>query len=103
MHGQRDMTRDEVAATLAGLLVEFGDRELRRAEANGLPLYDKRQPLRFAPTGRRYSFSAGRFNYHAANFVLRRADVFPVAICQSGVYDVSVVGWGERGVRGLGL
>jgi esterase/lipase superfamily enzyme len=23
--------------------------------------------------------------------------VFPLAICQSGVYDVSVVGWGERG------
>jgi esterase/lipase superfamily enzyme len=35
--------------------------------------------------------------YHAANFTLRRADLFPVAICQSGVYDVSVVGWGERG------
>lgn len=34
--------------------------------------------------------------YHAANFCLRRADLFPVAICQSGVYDVSVVGWGER-------
>jgi esterase/lipase superfamily enzyme len=35
--------------------------------------------------------------YHSANFTLKRADVFPVAICQSGVYDVSVVGWGERG------
>lgn len=35
--------------------------------------------------------------YHAANFALKRADLFPVAICQSGVYDVSVVGWGERG------
>ena len=35
--------------------------------------------------------------YHAANFALKRADVFPLAICQSGVYDVSVVGWGERG------
>jgi len=34
---------------------------------------------------------------HAANFALKRADVFPLAICQSGVYDVSVVGWGERG------
>jgi esterase/lipase superfamily enzyme len=34
--------------------------------------------------------------YHAANFALRRADLFPLAICQSGVYDVSVVGWGER-------
>jgi esterase/lipase superfamily enzyme len=35
--------------------------------------------------------------YHAANFALRRADVFPIAICQSGVYDVAGVGWGERG------
>ena len=35
--------------------------------------------------------------YHAANFALKRADLFPVAICHSGVYDVSVVGWGERG------
>ena len=35
--------------------------------------------------------------YHAANFALKRADLFPLAICMSGVYDVSVVGWGERG------
>jgi esterase/lipase superfamily enzyme len=35
--------------------------------------------------------------YHAANFSLKRADLFPVAICQSGVYDVSVVGGGRRG------
>ena len=35
--------------------------------------------------------------FHAANFALKRADLFPLAICQSGVYDVSVVGWGERG------
>jgi esterase/lipase superfamily enzyme len=34
--------------------------------------------------------------YHAANFALKRADLFPLAVCQSGVYDVSVVGWGER-------
>jgi esterase/lipase superfamily enzyme len=34
--------------------------------------------------------------YHAANFALKRADLFPLAICHSGVYDVSVVGWGER-------
>jgi esterase/lipase superfamily enzyme len=32
--------------------------------------------------------------YHAANFCLRRADLFPVAICMSGVYDVAVVGGG---------
>ncbi len=35
--------------------------------------------------------------YHAANFSLKRVDLFPLAICMSGVYDVSVVGWGERG------
>jgi esterase/lipase superfamily enzyme len=35
--------------------------------------------------------------YHAANAALRRADLFPLALCFSGVYDVSVVGWGERG------
>ena len=34
--------------------------------------------------------------YHAANFALKRADLFPLAICLSGVYDVSQVGWGER-------
>jgi esterase/lipase superfamily enzyme len=35
--------------------------------------------------------------YHAANFTLKRADLFPVALCMSGVYDVSVVGggWGR--------
>jgi len=35
--------------------------------------------------------------YHAVNFAFRRADLFPVAIGLSGVYDVSVVGDGERG------
>jgi esterase/lipase superfamily enzyme len=35
--------------------------------------------------------------YHAANFALKRADLFPLAICQSGIYDVAAVGWGERG------
>jgi len=35
--------------------------------------------------------------YHAANFALKRADLFPLAICLSGVYDVAVQGGGERG------
>ena len=35
--------------------------------------------------------------YHAANFALKRADLFPLAICHSGIYDVAAVGWGERG------
>jgi esterase/lipase superfamily enzyme len=36
--------------------------------------------------------------FHAANFALRRADVFPLALCFSGNYDpASWHGWGERG------
>ena len=36
--------------------------------------------------------------YHAANFALKRADLFPLAICLSGSYDPSTWhGWGERG------
>jgi esterase/lipase superfamily enzyme len=35
--------------------------------------------------------------FHAANFALKRADLFPLAICHSGVYDVSAVGYGRRG------
>jgi esterase/lipase superfamily enzyme len=36
--------------------------------------------------------------YHAANFTLKHANLFPLAICMSGVYDVTVVGGGwERG------
>jgi esterase/lipase superfamily enzyme len=36
--------------------------------------------------------------YHAANFALKRADVFPLAICLSGSYDPAAWdGWGERG------
>jgi esterase/lipase superfamily enzyme len=36
--------------------------------------------------------------YHAVNFALKRADLFPVAIGMSGNYDPSAWdGWGERG------
>jgi len=36
--------------------------------------------------------------YHAANFALKRADVFPLALCLSGNYDpASFDAWGERG------
>jgi esterase/lipase superfamily enzyme len=35
--------------------------------------------------------------YHAANLALRRADLFTLALCLSGVYDVAAIGWGERG------
>jgi esterase/lipase superfamily enzyme len=36
--------------------------------------------------------------FHAANFALKRADVFPLALCFSGSYDPAAwQGWGERG------
>jgi esterase/lipase superfamily enzyme len=36
--------------------------------------------------------------FHAANFALKRADLFPLAMCFSGNYDpASWNGWGERG------
>jgi len=36
--------------------------------------------------------------YHAANLALRRADLFPLALCLSGSYDPSHwQGWGHRG------
>ena len=35
--------------------------------------------------------------YHAANFALRRADRFPLAVCLSGMYDPTRVAWGEPG------
>jgi esterase/lipase superfamily enzyme len=36
--------------------------------------------------------------FHAANFALKRADLFPLAICLSGNYDPTAWnGWGERG------
>ncbi len=36
--------------------------------------------------------------YHSVNFALRRADVFPRALALSGAYDLSRIGWGERGM-----
>lgn len=65
--------RRRLAAILPRLLVEFGDSELQRMDEFGVPIYDKRQPLVFAPTDRRYSLTAGRFNYQAANFVYNTA------------------------------
>jgi len=36
--------------------------------------------------------------FHAANFALKRADLFPLAICLSGTYDPAA--WNGRGERG---
>ena len=36
--------------------------------------------------------------FHAANFALKRADLFPQALCMSGIYDLGrLYGWGEQG------
>jgi esterase/lipase superfamily enzyme len=35
--------------------------------------------------------------YHAANLALRRPDLVPLALCFSGIYDVTSIGWGEPG------
>src|SRR3954447_21431266 len=35
--------------------------------------------------------------YHAANLVLRHPRRLPLALCFSGIYDISGFGWGERG------
>jgi esterase/lipase superfamily enzyme len=55
-------------------------------------------PFIHADTGGEIIVTGASFGaYHAANFALKRADLFPLAICMSGVYDVSVQGGGERG------
>lgn len=44
------------------------------------------------------TFGSSLGAFHAANFALKRADLFPLAICLSGNYDPSAWhGWGERG------
>jgi subtilisin family serine protease len=73
MSKDRDITDHDVYSILPELLVEYGDKELRRTDEYGVPVYDKRQQLVFAPTGRTYSFTRDQFNYHAANFVYNTA------------------------------
>lgn len=54
-------------------------------------LQDCGGPLDIVVTG--CSFGA----YHAVNFALKRADLFPLAICQSGMYDISKLDDGGGG------
>jgi esterase/lipase superfamily enzyme len=35
--------------------------------------------------------------YHASNFALKRADLFPLALCHSGIYDLDFLGHGDSG------
>ena len=45
-----------------------------------------------------YATGASMGAFHAANFVLRRGDLFPRGLCLSGNYDPSTwYGWGEQG------
>ena len=45
-----------------------------------------------------YTTGASLGAFHAANFVLRRGDLFPRGLCLSGNYDPSTWhGWGEQG------
>ena len=53
-----------------------------------------RRPAEIATTG----VSLGA--YHAVNFALKRADLFPLAMCLSGNYDPSTWrSWGELGMQ----
>jgi subtilisin family serine protease len=63
----------QLAPLLPQLLLERGDIELQRRNETGDPIYDKRQPLYFAPNGRSYATGPGQFHYHAANFVYNTA------------------------------
>ena len=65
--------------------------DLRPRRAVGLGRFRRR-----AASSPRVGCSLGAF--HAANFALKRADVFPLALCFSGNYDPTTWhGWGERG------
>jgi esterase/lipase superfamily enzyme len=74
------------------------EERARRHEDYERWIADDVAPFIHADTGGDIAVTGASFGaYHAANFALKRADLFPLAICLSGVYDVSVVGWGERG------
>lgn len=68
-----DPLQARLAAILPQRLVAFGDRELARLGPSGLPVYDRREPLVFAPANRVQPRSGSRYAYHAANFVFNTA------------------------------
>jgi esterase/lipase superfamily enzyme len=71
------------------------EERARRHEAYEHWLLERVVPLTGASETVTAGVSLGAF--HAANLTLRRPDLFPLALCFSGVYDISVVGWGDRG------
>jgi esterase/lipase superfamily enzyme len=77
--------------------VPLEERARRHADYENW-ISDAVAPFIHAETGGEIIVTGASFGaYHAANFALKRADLFPLSICMSGVFDVSVVGWGERG------
>ena len=74
------------------------------AAARGVRVVDRRpgrcrgSTTTAAAGWRRSPLGASMGAYHAANFALRRADLFPQALCLSGNYDPTTWhGWGEQG------
>ena len=69
-----------------------------RPLSNDQPCCEAVAPFIHGDTGGEIIVTGASFGaYHAANFALKRADLFPLAICMSGVYDVTVQGGGHRG------
>jgi subtilisin family serine protease len=64
---------ERMSAALPSLLVRLGDGELRRADAEGVPVYDRRQPPIFMPTGRVASPISGHDTDHTTSFVFNSA------------------------------
>jgi esterase/lipase superfamily enzyme len=76
------------------------EERARRHEAYERWLLEHVVPLIHADSGGFQEIAATGVSfgaYHAANLALRRADLFPLALCLSGVYDLNAIGWGERG------
>jgi esterase/lipase superfamily enzyme len=71
------------------------EERARRHEAYERRLLEHVAPLIGADEILTAGVSMGAF--HAANLTLRHPERFPLALCFSGVYDISGIGWGERG------
>jgi len=85
-------------AGLVGRGGTIGLMQIKLATARGLGYAGDAEGLRDPNTNLTYGVKYLAGAYHAANFALKRADVFPLAICMSGSYDPAAWdGWGERG------
>jgi len=80
--------------------IPLEQRAQRHASYEGW-IYDSVLPWVYADCGGHVevaTFGCSLGAFHAANFALKRADAFPLALCFSGNYDPGRWhGWGERG------